>query len=34
MRWYLAIKLPLMVDLYFHGPLSTFLSHITGLPIE
>lgn len=35
MHWtvYFAIKIPLMIDLLTHGPISSFLSAITGLPI-
>lgn len=31
---YFAIKIPLMVDLYMHGPIVTMVSVATGLPIE
>ena len=31
---YFAISLPLKFDLFMHGPVSTFLAALTGLPIE
>ncbi len=32
--WYFAIKIPLFIDLYYHGPISSMLSALTGLPID
>lgn len=32
--WYFAITLPLKLDLFLHGPISSFLSAATGLPIS
>lgn len=31
---YFIVKLPIVLDFYLHGPVSTFLSAVTGLPIE
>jgi len=31
---YFTISLPLKLDLFMHGPVSTFLAAVTGLPIE
>jgi hypothetical protein len=31
---YFAIKIPLFADLALHGPVSSFLSAVTGLPIS
>jgi hypothetical protein len=31
---YFAISIPLKIDLLLHGPISTCLSAVTGLPIE
>lgn len=33
-RAYFAITLPIKLDLFLSGPLSQFLSAVTGLPIN